>query len=136
MHVGVSGRCAPLAAPSRRTPDDLLGCIRNVCGRVNENRILAAEFEKNGSQILCGRLHDDLANLDAAGEENEVEGQLEKLRHLVFAAGEGSAGPRVEIFWNEIEQDLTGGWQTLGELEDEGLPPRKTWTRGGKSRAE
>jgi len=33
-----------------------------------------------------------LPNLDAAGEEDEVEGQLEKLRHLVFAAGYGSDG--------------------------------------------
>src|ERR1700730_16529352 len=42
VHVGVAGRGAPLAAPSRRTPDDLLGCIRNICGRVNESRILPA----------------------------------------------------------------------------------------------
>src|SRR6202167_5273699 len=130
VHVGVAGRGAPLAAPSRRTPDDLLGCIRNICGRVNESRILAAQFEKNGSQILCGRLHDDLANLNAAGEENEVEGQLEKLRHLVFAAGDGSDGPRVEIFWNEIEQDLTGGWQTLGELEDAWIASRNDLDSG------
>src|SRR6202050_5650058 len=118
MHVGVSGRRAPLAAPGRRTPDNLLGRIRDIGCCVHEGWVLAAEFEKNGSQILCGRLHDDLANLDAAGEEDEVEGQLEKLRHLVFAAGDGSDGPRIEIFWNEIEQDLTGGGQTLGELED------------------
>src|SRR6202161_4111729 len=124
MHVGVSGRGTPLAAPGRRTPDDLLGCIRNICGRVNESRILPAEFEKNGSQILCGRLHDDLANLDAAGEEDEVEGQLEKLRHLVFAAGDGSYGSGIEIFRNEIEQDLTGGGQTLGEFEDAWIASR------------
>src|ERR1700684_2115373 len=130
MHVGVSGRGTPLTAPSRRTPDDLLGCIRDICGRVNESRILPAQFEKNGSQILCGRLHDDLANLDAAGEEDEVEGQLEKLRHLVFAAGDGSDGPRIEIFWNEIEQDLTGGGQTLGELEDAWIASRNNLDSG------
>src|SRR6202042_1703448 len=96
----------------------------------NESRILPAEFEKNGSQILCGRLHDDLANLDAAGEEDEVEGQLEKLRHLVFAAGDGSDGPRIEIFWNEIEQDLTGRGQTLGEFEDTWIASRNNLDSG------
>src|SRR5208282_4551154 len=129
MHVGVSGRGTPLASPGRRTPDNLLGCIRNICGRVNESRILPAEFEKDGGQILCGRLHDDLANLDAAGKEDEVEGQLEKLRHLVFAAGNGSDGPRIEIFWNEIEQDLTGGGQTLGEFEDAWIASRNNLAR-------
>src|SRR6202045_967393 len=130
MHVGVSGRRTPLAAPGRRTPDDLLGRIRDICGRVNESRILPAQFEKNGSQILCGRLHDDLANLDAAGEENEVEGQLENLRHLVFAAGDRSDGPRIEVFWNEIEQDLTGGGQTLGEFEDAWIARRNNLDSG------
>src|SRR5271155_2315226 len=132
MHVGVAGRGAPLAAPSRRTPDDLLGCIRNICGRVNESRILPAKFEKNGSQILCGRLHDDLANLDAAGEEDEVERQLEKLRHLVFATGDGSDGPRIEIFWDEIEQNLTRGGQTLGEFEDAWIASCNDLDRGGQ----
>src|ERR1700691_1821656 len=118
MHVGVSWRGTPLAAPGRRTPDNLFGCIRDIGGRIDEGWILSAKLEEYGSQILCGRLHDDLANLDAAGEENEVEGQLEKLRHLVFTAGDGGDSPRVEIFWNEIEQDLTGGGQTLGEFEN------------------
>src|SRR3984893_2744735 len=79
--------------------------------------------------MFCGRFHDDLANLDAAGEENEVEGQLEKLRHLVFTAGDGSDGPRIEIFWNEIEQDLTGGGQTLGEFENARIARRKNLAR-------
>src|SRR3984893_12135774 len=130
MHVGVSGRGAPLAAPSRRTPDDLLGRIRNICGRIDEGWILSAKFEEYRSQILCGRLNDDLANLDAAGEEDEVEGQLEKLRHLVFAAGDGSDGPRIEIFWNEIEQDLTGGGQTLGEFENAWIASRNNLDSG------
>src|SRR5208283_646651 len=75
-------------------------------------------------QILCGRLHDDLANLDAPGEEDEVEWQLEQLCHLVFASCDGGNGPRIEIFRNEIEQDLTGGGQTLGEFEDAWIASR------------
>ena len=132
MHIGVSGRGTPLTAPSRRAPDDLLCCIRDICGRVNESWILATEFEENGSQILCGRLHDDLANLHASGEEDEVEGQLEKLSHLVFAAGDGSDGPRIEIFWDEIDQDLTGGRQTLGEFEDAWIAGRNNLDCGVK----
>src|SRR6202142_850140 len=130
MHVGVSGRGAPLAAPGRRPPDNLLGRIRNIGCCVHEGWVLAAEFEKDGSQILCSRFHDDLANLDAAGEEDEVEGQLEKLRHLVFAAGDGSDGPRIEIFWNQIEQDLTGGGQTLREFEDAWIASRNNLDSG------
>src|SRR6202162_2359928 len=125
VHVGVSGRSAPLAAPGRSPPDNLFGCVRDIGGRIDKGWVLAPEFEKNRSQIFCGRFHDDLANLDAAGEEDEVEGQLEKLRHLVFAAGDGSDGPRIEIFWNEIEQDLTGGGQTLGEFENARIARRK-----------
>src|SRR5580700_1303330 len=116
MHVGVSGRGAPLAAPGRRTPDDLLGRIRDIGCCVHEGWVLAAEFEKDGGEILCRRFHDDLANLDAAGEEDEVERQIEELRHLVLAAGDGSYGSRIKIFWNEIEQNLAGGGQTLGEF--------------------
>src|SRR5580704_13563169 len=130
MHVGVSGRRTPLAAPGRRTPDNLLGCIRDIGGRIDEGWILSAKFEEYRSQILCGRLHDDLANLDAPGEEDEVEWQLEKLRHLVFAAGDGSDGSRIEIFWNEIEQDLTAGGQTLGEIEDAWIASRNNLDSG------
>src|ERR1700731_3134766 len=130
MHVGVSGRRTPLAAPGRRTPDDLLGCIRNICGRVNESWILPAKFEKNRSQILCGRLHDDLANLDAPGEEDEVERQLEQLFHLILTSRHGSNGPGIEIFWNEIEQDLTGGGQTLGEFENAWIARRNNLDSG------
>src|SRR5580658_2840862 len=103
LPTALSGRGAPLSAPGRRTPDNLLGRIRDIGCCVHEGWVLAAQFKKNGSQILCCRLHDDLANLDAAGEEDEVEGQFEKLCHLVFAAGDGSDGPRIEIFRNEIE---------------------------------
>src|SRR5580704_6480280 len=130
MHVGVSGRGAPLTAPGRRTPDNLLGRIRDIGCCVHEGWVLAAEFEKDWSQILCSRFHDDLANLDAAGEEDEVEGQLEKLRHLVFAASNGSDGPRIEIFWNQIEQDLTGGGQTLREFEDAWIASRNNLDSG------
>ena len=75
----------------------ILGCC------VHEGRVLAAEFEKDGSQILCGRLHDDLADFDATGEEDEVERQLEKFRHLVLAACDGSYGSGIKIFRNEIQ---------------------------------
>src|SRR5271154_1076888 len=118
MDIGVSRRSAPLAAPGRSPPDNLFGCVRDIGGRINKGWVLAPEFKKNRSQISCGRFHDDLANLDAAGEENEVEGQLEQFRHLVLTSRDGSAGPRIEIFRNEIEQDPTSGEQTLGEFED------------------
>src|SRR5271170_7532781 len=129
VHVGVSGRSAPLAAPGRSPPDNLFGCIRDIGGRINKGWVLAPEFKKNRSQIFCGRFHDDLANLDAAGEENEVEGQLEQFRHLVLTSRDGSNGPRIEVFWNEIEQDLTGGGQTLGEFENAWIARRKNLAR-------
>src|SRR5271156_4089148 len=129
VHVGVSGRGTPLAAPGRSPPDNLFGCVRDIGGRINKGWVLPSKFEKNRSQIFCGRLHDDLANLHASGEEDEVERQLEKLRHLVFAAGDGSDGPRIEVFWDEIEQDLTGGGQTLREFEDAWIASRNDLDR-------
>src|SRR3984957_12087627 len=109
MHVGVSGRGTPLAAPGRRTPDNLLGCIRDIGGRIDEGWILSAKFEEYRSQILCGRFHNDPANLDATGEEDEVEWQLEQLCHLVFASFDSGNSPRIEILRNEIQQDPAGG---------------------------
>src|SRR5271170_3475360 len=103
VYVGVSGRSAPLAAPGRSPPDNLFGGVRDIGGRINKGGVLAPEFEKNWSQIFCGRFHDDLANLDAAGEENEVEGQFEQFRHLVLTSRDGSNGPRIEVFRNEIQ---------------------------------
>src|SRR5271169_5528198 len=132
MHVGVSGRGTPLAAPGRRTPDNLLGCIRDIGGRIDEGWILSAKFEEYRSQILCGRLHNDLANLDAPGEEDEVEWQLEQLCHLVFASCDGGNSPRIEIFLNEIEQNLTGGGQTLGKFEDAWIASRNNLDSGGE----
>src|SRR3984893_17713283 len=129
VHVGVSGRSAPLAAPGRSPPDNLFGCVEDIGGRIDKGWVLAAEFEKNRSQIFCGRFHDDLANLDAAGEENEVEAQLEQFRHLILTSRDGSNGPRIEVFRNEIQQDLTGGGQTLGEFENARIARRKNLAR-------
>src|ERR1700729_688423 len=129
VHVGVSGRSAPLAAPGRSPPDNLFGCVRDIGGRINKGWVLAPEFEKNRSQIFCGRFHDDLSNLDAACEENEVEGQLEQFRHLILTSRDGSNGPRIEVFRNEIQQDLTGGGQTLGEFENAWIARRKNLAR-------
>jgi len=49
-----------------------------------------------------------------------------------FATGDGSDGPRIEIFWDEIQQDLTGGGQTLGEFEDAWIASRNDLDRGVK----
>src|ERR1700722_1088666 len=49
VHVGVSGRSAPLAAPGRSPPDNLFGCVRDIGGRINKGWVLAPEFEKNRS---------------------------------------------------------------------------------------
>src|SRR5271168_3144761 len=37
-NVSVSGRRAPLTAPSHRAPDNFLGCVRKIGGRINEGR--------------------------------------------------------------------------------------------------
>src|ERR1700733_14058407 len=130
VHIGVSGRSAPLAAPGRSPPDNLFGCVGDIGGRIDKGWVLAAEFEKHGSQILCSRFHDDLANLDAAGEENEVEWQLEQFRHLVLATCDGSYGSGIKIFRNEIKQDLTGGGETLGGFEDAWIASRNNLDSG------
>src|SRR3984957_8612909 len=98
MPLGVSPRSAPLAAPGRSPPDNLFGCVRDVSGRINKGWVLAPKFEKNRSQIFCGGFHDHFPNLDPAGEENEVEGQLEQFRPLVLTSRYGSNGPRIEVF--------------------------------------
>src|ERR1700680_5027542 len=133
MHVGVSGRRTPLAAPGRRTPDNLLGCIRDIGGRIDEGWILSAKFEEYRSQILCGRLHDDLANLDAPGEEDEVEWQLEQLCHLVLATCDGSYGSRGQKFlWIRSSKTLLVAGKPSESLRMHGLPAARTCTAGSK----
>src|SRR6202043_3370539 len=44
--------------------------------------------------------------------------------------GDGSNGPRIKVFRNEIQQDLTGGGQTLGEFEDAGIASRNNLNSG------
>jgi SNF2 family DNA or RNA helicase len=118
VHIGVPRRGAPLSTPGCCAPDNFLGRIRDVRGRINESRILSAKFQKNRSQVLCSRLHDDLAHLDAAGEKDEVKRQFEELRNFFFAPGDGSDRPGIEIFRNKVEQKLACGGQTLREFED------------------
>src|SRR5271156_2562543 len=129
VNVSVSGRRTPLAAPGQRAPYNFLGRVGKIGGRINECRILSAEFEENGGQVLGSGLHDDLAHLYAAGEEDEVKRKFEKFRNFVFASRDGGNGPRVEVFRNEIEQELTGGGQTLGEFEDAWISCRKNLDR-------
>ena len=73
---------------------------------------------RTGVRFFGGRLHDDLAYLDAPGEEDEVKRKLEKFRNFFSASRDGGNGPRIEVFRYEIQQELTCGGQTLGELED------------------
>src|ERR1700686_1765471 len=129
VSIGVPRRGAPLPPPGCCAPDNFLGRIRDVRGRINENWILSAEFEKNGGQVLCSRLHDDLAHLDASGEEDEVKWQLEKFRDFFFASRDGSDGARIEIFRYEIQQELTCGGQPLGEFEYAWISCRKNLDR-------
>src|SRR5271154_1972352 len=103
MDIGVSRRSAPLAAPGRSPPDNLFGRVRDIGGRIDKGWVLAPKFEKNRSQVFCGGFHDDLANLDAAGKDNEVERQLEQVRHLGLTSRDGSNGPRIEVVRNEIQ---------------------------------
>ena len=81
MHVGVAGRGAPLAAPSRRAPDDLLGCIRNICGRIDKGWVLATEFEKRAALLLR-----DLAKLSYREIGVAMESTPEKASRLVASA--------------------------------------------------
>src|SRR6202451_2515597 len=118
VHKGVPGRGAPLPTPGGCAPDNFFGRIRDVRGRIDESRILSAKFQKNGGQVFRSRLHDDLADLDAAGDKDEVKGQLEKLGNFFFASRDGNDGPRIEIFRYEIQQELTRGEQPLREFED------------------
>src|SRR5580692_1282782 len=109
VHIGIPGRGAPLPTPGCCAPDNFLRRIWDVRGRINKGRILSAKFQKDRGQVFCSRFHDDFADLDAAGEKDEVKWQLEQLCHLVLASGDGGNSPGIEIFRNEIHQDLAGG---------------------------
>jgi hypothetical protein len=52
--------------------------IGDIARAVHDRQVLSAKLEQYRRQMLCRSLCDDLAQLGAAGEEDEVERQFEE----------------------------------------------------------
>jgi hypothetical protein len=90
--------------PGHRAPDNLLGRVLDIGGLIDQCGILAAEFQKDRRQVFGGCPRHNLSGAGAAGEENEVEGKLEKLRRFFAMARCRLYGFGFEEFRNEVHQ--------------------------------
>ena len=68
-------------------PNYPLGSDLNVAILVNVNWALPAELQGARSQVLVGRVPNDLAHLRAARVEDVIEAFLQQLRRLLNASG-------------------------------------------------
>ena len=75
----VVGGDARLSAVEEFAPYDPLCRRRQVGIVVDDTRAFPAQFEGHGGKVLCGRLHNVLSVLDAAGVEYVVEPFLQQL---------------------------------------------------------
>src|SRR5438445_334867 len=78
--------------------------VRDVGGFIDQRGSLPPEFEQHRRQILGGRSRDDLARAGAAGKEDEIEGELEKLRNLFAVSRHRRDRVRLEILRRQFEQ--------------------------------
>jgi hypothetical protein len=109
VDIGIAWRRIPLSAQRSRAPHDLFGRIGDVCGLVDQGRILAAKFEQNRRKILgCGP-RNDLSDLGAAREKDEVEGKLQEFGCFLAASRYGADRAGVEVFRHELEQHRRRG---------------------------
>ena len=65
---------------------------------------MAPEFEQNRRKILGRGTRNDLSELGAAREKDEVEGKLQELGCFLAAARYGADRAGVEVFRHELEQ--------------------------------
>ena len=82
---------------------------------------LAAEFKGDGSEVLCGGLHDDTTDLGAAGVDDVVEALFEQDGGLFDGAVDDGDDGGVHVFLDEAGEDLGGVLRVLGGLEDHGV---------------
>ena len=73
MDENVVRRDARLAGVIEFTPHDASGRDVEVGLLIDQARALAAELERDGRQVLCGRLHDDTADGAITGIKDVIE---------------------------------------------------------------
>ena len=105
-----------------------LAASGNIGGRINKGWVLSTEPEKHRARIFCGRFHDDLANLrHCRWKKMKSKGSLSSSVTSSLLPCDGRNSLRIEVFRNEIQQDLAGGRQTLGEFENARIcPPQES----------
>jgi hypothetical protein len=71
---------------------------------MNDRRILAAQFQRAGGQMLCCRLMHDLADGRTAGEEDEIPLLLEPCGRLRDGAIDHRDRPRIEVLGHQTRR--------------------------------
>src|SRR2546427_11831383 len=86
MNDRVARRSAPLSAPRHRAPNNFLSAIRNVCGLINDGRVLASQFQQHWSNVFGCRSHHDLSYTHASAEEYKIKGKIQDFGNYFLLA--------------------------------------------------
>ena len=78
MNEEIIGRDAGLAGIQEFTPHNAFRGFANIGRRIQNDRAFAAEFQRDGAEMLCRRRHHDFADRRTAGEEDMVERQVQQ----------------------------------------------------------
>ena len=104
MNDSVTRGSTPLSSPCHRTPDNLLGGIRNVRCLVNNGGVLSSQLQQYRSEMFSSRSHHYLAHTYASGEKYEIKRKLQEIRHHLAAADRSAQSFRLEILGNQFQE--------------------------------
>src|SRR5271156_308226 len=86
--------------------------------------------------MFGGRSHHYFPHIHASGEEHEIKGKFQQLRDDFLPAAGGTQGFRLEILWDQFQEQLVRRWQQFGELQDARVARRKRSHRGTQGEQE
>ena len=80
----------------------------HIGGFIHDGRAFAAKFERDGREVLGRSLHHDLADGDAAGEENGVKALRQQRAVFRTSAFDSGDIARVKVLGNQLRNGRAG----------------------------
>src|SRR6516164_7305961 len=102
MNDSVTRGSTPLSSPRHRTPDNLLGGIRNVRCLINNGGVLSSQLQQYRSEMFSSRSHHNLAHTYASREKYEIKRKLQEIGHRLPATDHSGQSFRLEVLGNQF----------------------------------
>ena len=119
MRQRVIRRQANLAGVGNAAPGDLAPGLINVRGLVDDDRILAAHFQREGGEMLRSGTHDDATDTVATDVEEVIERQLQQVRRDFRAAHRHRELIFLEHRLDDVVDHISRQRRQFGRLEPE-----------------